>query len=106
MGKAFPAMPIHCEGHAKGQPADNNLARVKLSHMRAEGLKAALRDDGVTNAIECVGRGSEQGLGMCVRMTVMDPDAMRQHLVEIPKTEGMTIEEQKKALNDSLAKIL
>merc|ERR1712048_858543 len=64
----FPDIDIRCEGHAKGKPADNNAAKIKLSQVRAESVRTALKEEGTTNVIECVGIGSAQGLGMCVRM--------------------------------------
>lgn len=66
--KAFPELPVQIEGHAKGKPADNNEAKIRLSQVRAQAVSSSLKKDGVENEIVCVGRGSEQGLGMCVRM--------------------------------------
>lgn len=104
--EAFPAFSIRCEGHAKGQPADNNSAKMKLSYLRAEAVKAALKDKGVANNIHCVGRGSEEGLGMCVRMFVTDSATAHRKLVEIPDKEGLSTEEQATLLNELLARVL
>lgn len=103
---AFPSMPILCEGHTKGQPSDNNTVRVKLSHLRAEALKAALREVGVENVMDCHGHGSEQGLGMCVKMCVADPDVVHKLKVDIPSAEGLSTEQQQEALNTTVAQVL
>jgi len=104
--KAFPSMPIRCEGHAKGQPADNNLARQKLSQLRAEAVKAALREAGVENLMDCHGCGSQQGLGMCVKMVVADAETVKRLQVQVPDTEGLNEEEQKVVFNEAVAKVL
>jgi outer membrane protein OmpA-like peptidoglycan-associated protein len=66
--KAFAGLYIRCEGHTKGQPADNNAAKVELSKGRADAVSAALRERGVTNHITCVGEGSGLGLGIGVQI--------------------------------------
>merc|ERR1712183_297584 len=65
---AFPDFPIRCEGHTKGKVTDNSDARVRLSQVRAEAVRAALVERGALNEIDCIGLGSSQGIGMCVKM--------------------------------------
>jgi len=70
----FPDFDIRCEGHTKGKPDENNDARIRLSLIRAEAVKRALLQGGVTNAIICEGFGSIKGLGMCVKMFAPEAD--------------------------------
>jgi len=100
--KAFPNWAIRCEGHAKGQPADDNPAKRELSQVRADALKVALEEEGVTNAIFCVGQGCSQGLGMCVRMATLSPEKE----LQIPDTQGMTLEQRRAVLNGLLEQAL
>lgn len=100
--KAFPGFTIRCEGHAKGQACDNNDAKRRLSQVRAEAVRAAVMALGVTNTIVCIGMGSSQGLGMCVRMFATDPDKE----IELPDTAELSKEEKEKLLNSLLEKAL
>lgn len=106
--KAFPTtFSLKCEGHTKGTPETNSAARIKLSHLRAEAVKTAVIAEGVTHSIRVVGRGSEEGVGMQVRMFVFDPSALQEHQVTIPEAEPtMSREERRLLLNDLLAKAL
>mmetsp|Transcript_99133 Transcript_99133/g.171933 ORF Transcript_99133/g.171933 Transcript_99133/m.171933 type:complete len:1052 (+) Transcript_99133:84-3239(+) len=104
--KAFPSFAIRCEGHAKGQPADNTEAKKKLSHMRAEAVKAAVIQEGATNSIHCVGEGCAKGLGMRVRMFVIDPEELKKDELQVPDTTGMEKETRRKLLNELLSKAL
>eukprot|EP00443_Scrippsiella_acuminata_P096588 CAMPEP_0115591650 /NCGR_PEP_ID=MMETSP0272-20121206/10385_1 /TAXON_ID=71861 /ORGANISM="Scrippsiella trochoidea, Strain CCMP3099" /LENGTH=946 /DNA_ID=CAMNT_0003026875 /DNA_START=73 /DNA_END=2909 /DNA_ORIENTATION=- len=104
--KAFPSFLIRCEGHAKGQPQENNSAKTKLSHLRAEAFKAAVRSEGAPAEIRCKGRGSELGLGVRVRMFVLDPSEAARDFIEIPTTDGLSKEARATVLNECLAKAL
>mmetsp|Transcript_69831 Transcript_69831/g.110837 ORF Transcript_69831/g.110837 Transcript_69831/m.110837 type:complete len:1117 (+) Transcript_69831:42-3392(+) len=102
----FPDFAIRCEGHAKGQPADNTEAKKKLSYMRAEAVKAAIKQQGVKTGILCVGEGCSQGLGMRVRMVAIDPEELRKDDVVIPEVSGLSREVRIKTLNELLSKAL
>jgi outer membrane protein OmpA-like peptidoglycan-associated protein len=102
----FPDFAIRCEGHAKGQPSDNSEAKKKLSCMRAEAVKAGVKQEGVKNGIHCVGEGCAQGRGMRVRMFVIDPEELKKNDVVIPEQKGQSREERAKTLNELLAKAL
>merc|ERR1719235_875217 len=39
----FPDFAIRCEGHAKGKADENTEAKKKLSYMRAEAVKAGVK---------------------------------------------------------------
>jgi len=97
---AFPSWDLRCEGHAKGKPEENNTQKVQLSVGRAEGMRTSLKKLGVTNAIYCVGRGSEEGLGMTVRMFLLDPDE------KLPDTTGLSDDEQLVLLDKLLSDVL
>eukprot|EP00927_Polykrikos_kofoidii_P043448 TRINITY_DN37521_c0_g1_i1.p1 TRINITY_DN37521_c0_g1~~TRINITY_DN37521_c0_g1_i1.p1 ORF type:complete len:1249 (+),score=234.13 TRINITY_DN37521_c0_g1_i1:78-3824(+) len=104
--KHVPDLAFRCEGHAKGQPSESNEAKRKLSNLRAEAVKSALKTEGVANVIHCVGEGSAQGRGMCVRMCVLSPEELKQFEVEIPETVGLSREEVGVLLNNLLGKAL
>jgi outer membrane protein OmpA-like peptidoglycan-associated protein len=70
---AAPEFAVKCDGHSKGNAADNTAAKKKLSKLRAEAIKSALVSAGVRNRIVCSGQGSAQGQGMRVTMYVADP---------------------------------
>jgi len=69
---------------------------------RAETVKAALEALGVTSSISCVGHGSSQGIGMCVRMFALRAE----EALVIPDTSGMPEEEKKATLEGLLAHVL
>jgi outer membrane protein OmpA-like peptidoglycan-associated protein len=104
--RQFPEFAIRCEGHAKGAPADNSEAKKKLSYMRAESVKARVKQQGVENGIRCVGEGCAQGRGMCVRMYVIDQAELTKDDVVIPEETGKSREERAKTLNELLATAL
>lgn len=104
--KCFPEFAIRCEGHAKGKPLDNTDAKKKLSYMRAESVKSAVKHAGVDTGILCVGEGCSQGLGMRVRMVAIDPEELRKSEVVIPEVSAVSKEERAKILNELLSKVL
>eukprot|EP00929_Paragymnodinium_shiwhaense_P077343 TRINITY_DN39826_c0_g2_i1.p1 TRINITY_DN39826_c0_g2~~TRINITY_DN39826_c0_g2_i1.p1 ORF type:complete len:1133 (+),score=336.67 TRINITY_DN39826_c0_g2_i1:76-3474(+) len=104
--KCAPDLPIRCEGHTKGEPNENSDAKKKLSRMRAEAVKAAVRSEGVESDIICFGEGSAQGRGMRVRMVVMEEHELEELQVDIPDTSGKSFHERAQLLNELLAQAL
>lgn len=96
--RAYPHWTIRCEGHAKGKPEENNLAKRQLSLGRAEAFRASLKELGLRNDIRCAGEGSAKGLGIAVRMYAMEP---RQEM-EVPNIAGLSQQEQRDALDGLL----
>lgn len=71
--RSFPDFVVRCESHTKGKAEENNENKRKMSQLRAEGIRAALREHGVrTPCIYCIGCGSARGLGQYVRMATVD----------------------------------
>mmetsp|Transcript_49662 Transcript_49662/g.118269 ORF Transcript_49662/g.118269 Transcript_49662/m.118269 type:complete len:909 (+) Transcript_49662:60-2786(+) len=103
--QAFPGVPIKCEGHSKGRPADNDDAKRHLSLLRAETVKVALRTQGVLNDMQCTGEGSVRGLGMGIRMFVADSVQVKEEEA-IPDVTGLSTEEIAEVLNGVLDRIL
>merc|ERR1712060_347339 len=103
---AFPGLTIRCEAHAKGKPPENNEAKKKLSYLRAEAVKAAIKAEGVDNEIMCYGEGCARGLGACVRMFYLDPEELKKNELRIPDASNMSKKEQEKTLNELLDKVL
>jgi len=104
--QAVPDLAFRCEGHAKGLPEADNDAKRKLSEMRAEAVKAAVKAHGAENTIHCVGEGSAHGLGMSVRICAMAAEELMKYQVHIPDTDGMSFEERGQMLNKLLEQAL
>merc|ERR1712007_73208 len=95
-----------CEAHAKGKPQENNDAKKKLSHLRAEAVKAAVMSEGAENEIVCIGEGCARGLGVCVKMFYVAPEELKKNELQIPDSTGKSKEEKERLLNELLAKVL
>eukprot|EP00931_Biecheleriopsis_adriatica_P044744 TRINITY_DN25622_c0_g1_i4.p1 TRINITY_DN25622_c0_g1~~TRINITY_DN25622_c0_g1_i4.p1 ORF type:complete len:850 (+),score=225.35 TRINITY_DN25622_c0_g1_i4:347-2551(+) len=100
---AFPDLAFCCEGHSKGQPGEDNDAKQRLSYLRAEAIKAAVRKAGAMNEIHCTGCGCEAGLGCRIRMFVSRSKEQQQVEQQIVELATRSVEERERLLEERLA---